>query len=325
MRFDGFDAGDGTGAEAVHKRVDEFAPCGLGGLFRASSECGIAELLVAQSCRAAGEKQNAFDAFGKIGAFELGAHERPEVFETSAGAAECDGDDFGSGIGAAQFDFEAANASFVGGELVRKVFEDETRCGFDGFPLIGGAFEEERGLQRRGRRNGIEPLGRDSEGFVQAIEDFEAETGSERSTRERENVLDAGDSEFVKAELRGFIEMKSSDGQRRERFALAAAGDGRKGERAEASHGPSARKVRRGSDANAEAEFAEATRGRADDAGFSFVDDFRACGIDEDSIWKIGRDEGREFEQAAGERVEGGRVAIGAVRFGVKCDIRWEE
>ena len=108
-------------------------------------------------------------------------------------------------------------------------------------------------------------------------------------------------------------------------MAFVAAGDRRKWERTEASHGPGARKVWCSSNAYAEAEFAKATRQRADDAGFSFVDDFRAGGIDENAVGRIGGHERGKLEQAAGERVQGVRVSIGPVRFGVKCDIRWEK
>lgn len=123
--FDGLDAGDRVRSEAIDECVNEFAPGGLGCVFCAGAEGGAALLLVAEACGAPSQEEDTFDSLGEIGAFEPGAHERPEVLETAAGAAERDGDEIGRGMGAAEFDFETTDAAFMDGELGSKIFEDE--------------------------------------------------------------------------------------------------------------------------------------------------------------------------------------------------------
>lgn len=191
--------------------------------------------------------------------------------------------------------------------------------------MIGGALEEERGPKGRRRGDGIEAFGCEAERFVHAVEDFGSEACGERSAGEGQDVRDGGDADLVEGELRRVVDAKCGDWKWGEGCGFVSGGDGRKRERAEASQAPGAREVWRGGDADAEAEFAEASGSGADDARFSFVDDLGAGGIDEGAVGQIGRNQRRKPEKAAGERVESACIAIGAVGLGVERGARRKE
>lgn len=176
VRFNWFEARDGIWAEAIDECVNKFAPRGMGDVFDIASECGVVDLLRTQSRGAFGAEDEAFDAAGKIDAFEFGTHERPDVFEFSAGAAEGDRDEFGRGFRTSEFDLEPAHAEFAGCELIAEIFKDQCAGGVDGFGMVGRPFEKHGGDERRRWTNRIESFGNSAERFVDAGEDVDSET-----------------------------------------------------------------------------------------------------------------------------------------------------